>query len=535
MVICDCRVTLILPFLCRIVEHILDTESLHLFWLKRGCHPGNALMPVFRGQRSAAACRTFTVRTLEGQVRDRNLKTPVVPIQMMPCLQSSWTYSCETTAVAPGPPPYGQAGGGSFSEWERLQKKTASQEAKVPKDSPQPQIAPIEGAVAGGDDPPNAGGASSSAAIGHSKPAMPAPEHLANCDCVDCTWASYGDSEDDIVLVVYNQFGSVYDAIIPGQIAQENPPLMRDECPSEFDATKWAVRPAGARKHSIPYFYVNENEDHVDDPLAHLPFALSMKGRSWNFKTQMRPGYYRGLQSKSAPCASAPCSEEPWTPGSLEAISIPAVGGEPGSHLELGGISIARASMSAALASATLANTALSSGDVLPVTSELCSYCTKGLLHGQDLASCENCSGRHHGRHGILNCTIACNGCHKHWCKSCHVDYLGHDCEAHSDSDPYDQRSHQDDASEQEDVSGWSGGRGDSFGRMGRTCCTGHKDRTIESSGIETKISARGSGLCVVAFQLTQDSMFLQSGHVVWILLIWQFHVKAQHNSIMAD
>ena len=69
---------------------------------------------------------------------------------------------------------------------------------------------------------------------------------------------------------------------------------MIDEHPSIYDETKWAVRPAGARKDSVPYFYVNAQEDHVDDPLAHLGFAEGMKGRSWNFSTKMRPGYIRG-------------------------------------------------------------------------------------------------------------------------------------------------------------------------------------------------------------------------------------------------
>ncbi len=87
--------------------------------------------------------------------------------------------------------------------------------------------------------------------------------------------------------MIYNQFGYVYDASIPGQIAQDFPPLVIDELPSIYDEKKWAARPAGARKNSIPYFYVNAQEDHVDDPLAHLKYSEGMTGRSWNFKTIM--------------------------------------------------------------------------------------------------------------------------------------------------------------------------------------------------------------------------------------------------------
>ncbi len=84
------------------------------------------------------------------------------------------------------------------------------------------------------------------------------------------------------------------------------PPLMRDEFPSIYDETKYAVRPAGSHKSSIPYFYVNANEDHVDDPLAHLGCGTGMAGRSWNFKTKMRPGYDRGPHSKSERCGPEP-------------------------------------------------------------------------------------------------------------------------------------------------------------------------------------------------------------------------------------
>ena len=68
---------------------------------------------------------------------------------------------------------------------------------------------------------------------------------------------------------------------------------MIDENPSIYDSNKWAVRPKGARKDSIPDFYVNARQDHVDDPNAHLGFAEGMQGRSWNLRTKMRPGYDR--------------------------------------------------------------------------------------------------------------------------------------------------------------------------------------------------------------------------------------------------
>ncbi len=70
--------------------------------------------------------------------------------------------------------------------------------------------------------------------------------------------------------------------------------------PSEFDSQKWAVRPAGASPTSIPYFYVNANQDHVEDPLAHLGFAEGFAGRSLNLKTKMRPGYEPGPGSRSS-------------------------------------------------------------------------------------------------------------------------------------------------------------------------------------------------------------------------------------------
>ncbi len=87
-------------------------------------------------------------------------------------------------------------------------------------------------------------------------------------------------------MVVYNQHGTVFDPSGPGQVPQSQPPLLRDELPSEFDTTKYAVRPAGARPNSVPYFYVNANHDHVEDPLAHLGPADGMKRTKLQFSHQ---------------------------------------------------------------------------------------------------------------------------------------------------------------------------------------------------------------------------------------------------------
>ncbi len=129
---------------------------------------------------------------------------------------------------------------------------------------------------------------------------MPAKAHNFKCVCVHCITARSGDSEDDLP-VIYNQFITVYDHGDLGQVSNLSPPLMMAEFPSEFDTHKWAVRPAGAKPNSVPYFYVNANQDHVDDPLSHLGFAEGMSGRSFNFKTMMKPGFTPGPGSRSVP------------------------------------------------------------------------------------------------------------------------------------------------------------------------------------------------------------------------------------------
>ena len=55
-------------------------------------------------------------------------------------------------------------------------------------------------------------------------------------------------------------------------------------------STSWCKK----EQNSVPYFYVNAQEDHVDDPLAHLGYARGMQGRSWNYRTKMLAGYVRG-------------------------------------------------------------------------------------------------------------------------------------------------------------------------------------------------------------------------------------------------
>ena len=113
--------------------------------------------------------------------------------------------------------------------------------------------------------------------------AMPVCAHSLDCTCVHCLASREVDSEDDIPApVVYNQLGTIFDPAVPDQIAQQYAPLMRDEFPSPLDPNKWAVRPAGARKNSVPFFYVNANEDHVDDPSERLGCAAGMSGRSLN-------------------------------------------------------------------------------------------------------------------------------------------------------------------------------------------------------------------------------------------------------------
>ncbi len=138
----------------------------------------------------------------------------------------------------------------------RLGKKAE----KAAEAAPQPQPAPVAGSLIKIEvlptrgTPPNAGGASSSSAACHLEKAMPALDrqsskssdsdddfHPSKCTCVHCIISREGDSEDDIAPVVYNQYGSVYDASIPGQIAQDSPPLVIDEYPSIYDENKWAV------------------------------------------------------------------------------------------------------------------------------------------------------------------------------------------------------------------------------------------------------------------------------------------------------
>ena len=73
--------------------------------------------------------------------------------------------------------------------------------------------------------------------------------HPSDCSCVHCIIAREG-YEDEVAI--YEQYGSVFDANIPGEIAQDSPPLMIDYFPSIYDENKWAVRPAGARPDGVP-------------------------------------------------------------------------------------------------------------------------------------------------------------------------------------------------------------------------------------------------------------------------------------------
>ena len=57
------------------------------------------------------------------------------------------------------------------------------------------------------------------------------------CTCVRCMSMDEDSDEPD---PVYNQYGTLYDPEVPGEIAQETPPLMVDALPSEFDHNKWA-------------------------------------------------------------------------------------------------------------------------------------------------------------------------------------------------------------------------------------------------------------------------------------------------------
>ncbi len=124
----------------------------------------------------------------------------------------------------------------------------------------------------------------------------------------------------------------MFDASVPGEIAQDLPPLMIDESPSIYDENKWAVRRAGSRPEGTPFFYVNAQHDHVPDPLAHLGFSEGMRGRSWNFSTVMRQGYPQGPNSLSQPSSSShdPAGRDhviSW-PAVAEAISTSANGPE---------------------------------------------------------------------------------------------------------------------------------------------------------------------------------------------------------------
>ena len=66
---------------------------------------------------------------------------------------------------------------------------------------------------------------------------------------------SGSNSENDDVSVdsdrgfdpvpIYNQFGTLYDPEVEGQVAQDKPPLMRDVLPSRYDPSETCELPQG--------------------------------------------------------------------------------------------------------------------------------------------------------------------------------------------------------------------------------------------------------------------------------------------------
>ena len=170
---------------------------------------------------------------------------------------------------------------------KRMQKKLQLEKSKM---EPQPQVAPVE---VNSSDQLVAGGASSSSAThtsaGVGVMAMVAKAHEEHCLCEDClrSMANLRDDEP----TVYNQYGFIYDAEEPDEVPQVIPPLIIAQAPSEFDSEKWAVRPAGAQPDSMPYFFVDSDYAHVDDPPG---------TKSCQFKTMAKKGWtVRG--SKTVP------------------------------------------------------------------------------------------------------------------------------------------------------------------------------------------------------------------------------------------
>ncbi len=96
---------------------------------------------------------------------------------------------------------------------------------------------------------------------------------------------------------IYNQFGTLYDLEVEGQVAQASPPLMRDVLPSRYDPNKYGVRPSNFHNDTVPFFYVTANGERVSDPLP----AREMGGRSWNRHTIPRPSSNVGLDEISDP------------------------------------------------------------------------------------------------------------------------------------------------------------------------------------------------------------------------------------------
>ncbi len=71
---------------------------------------------------------------------------------------------------------------------------------------------------------------------------------------------------------------------------KSQPAILQDPEPSRLDARKFAVRPEGASKMTVPFFYVDENGDKCSDPGDHHDFA-NMEGKSWNLETVPNPRY----------------------------------------------------------------------------------------------------------------------------------------------------------------------------------------------------------------------------------------------------